>query len=256
MVDFEDFADQLQQEVVTDMAESYFGDRKNLDDMISAFTTMVEEFRHMALKLSRASATLHHLLLDRETAKSFFIALDIVPSCIPFSDDPPRLLFDSLPFAFTGSGRYQKCVFRAFSMFQKVADEYLNGVYFNDPELKGRKRLTVHYLRLKALCEHINEEVERVNNKMSPSGTLRYIKEMNPVRAEQEKLIGEACLSEGCAIDKELAFHPIDFDALGLPVVQDLPPLYKVKDVISGFCKEVYSLRKDAVHRAMADLRD
>ncbi len=110
MVDFEDFADQLQQEVVTDMAESYFGDRKNLDDMISAFTTMVEEFRHMALKLSRASATLHHLLLDRETAKSFFIALDIVPSCIPFLMIRRVCSLIHCLLRFTGSGRYQKCV--------------------------------------------------------------------------------------------------------------------------------------------------
>lgn len=254
MADFKEFADQLQHEVVTDMAESYFGARKDLDDMIDAFNLMVEEFRQMGPKLSQAAAVLHHLLLDRETARDFYISLDIVPSCIPFGDVTPRPFFDPLPFAFTG-GRYQKCVFRAYDIFQKTADEYLNGVYYEDPEFKGRKRLTVHYLRLKALCEHINDEVERVNGGMSPSGALRYLKTMDPVRVEQEKMIGEACLVEG-AIDKELLFLPIDFEALSLPIVQDLPALYKVKPLIKEFCEQIYPSRKHDVQAAMAGLRD
>lgn len=256
MPDFSDFADKLQQEVVTDMAETYFGDRKNLDEMIAAFYSMVEEFRAHGPALWQAAARLHCLLLDRKTARDFYIALDILPSCIPFSDEVARPFFDSLPFALTPRGRYERCVFRAYSTFQQVADEYLNGRYYTDTNSHGRKRLTLHYIRLKALAEHINEEVGRVNKTLSPSATLRYIKKMDPDQVERENVMGEACLIDGCELDTDLRFAPIDFDALKLPVVQDLPRLDAVKPAIRQFCKEIYPTRKNDIIKAMASLRD
>lgn len=256
MSDLKDFADKLQQEVVTDMAESYFGDRKNLEDMQKAFSVMVEEFRSSGPALAQAAARLHRLLLDRQTARDFYISLDILPSCIPFSDEVPRPFFDKLPFAFTGLGRYEKCVFRAYSVFQKVADEYVNGRYFNDPDNPGRKRLTLHYLRLKALAEYINEEVVRVNENMTPSGALRYVKRMDIGQAEREDMIGAACLLDGCELDEDLKFKPVDFESLQLPVVQELPRLSDVKFAISTFCKTIYPSRKEDIERAMASLRD
>jgi len=255
MSDLKDFADQLQQDVISDMAKSYFGARKDLDNMIEAFNATVSEFRIMVPKLSQAAARLHLLLLNRQTARDFYITLDILPSCIPFTDEAVMPFFDSLPFAFTQLGRYERCVCRAYNLFQKTADEYLNGVYYNDPEHPGRKRLTVHYIRLKALAEHINEEIERINNNMSPSGTLRYVKGMDPVQVEKEKIIGEVCLIEGGALDRDLKFAPIDFEAIKLPVVQDLPPLNKVKESIRRFCKEIYSSHKVDIANAMALLR-
>lgn len=256
MSDFEDFANQLQQDVVSEMAETYFCTRKNLDDMIVAFNLMALEFKAMVPKLSQAAARLHLLLLDHATARDFYIALDILPSCIPFNDEVPRPFFHSLPFAFTSLGRFERCVCRSYDLFQKSADEYLNGRYFNDPERPGRKRLTVHYIRLKALAEHINEEVIRVNENLSPSGTLRYVKGMDPTQVAKEKILGEACLIEDCALDRDLRFEPIDFAALELPVVQDLPSLRTVKCAICDFCKAIYPSRKADILKAMISLRD
>lgn len=256
MSGLKDFADQLQQDVVSDMAESYFGARKDLDNMIAAFEAMVIEFKDMVPRLSQAAARLHVLLLDRQTARDFYITLDILPSCIPFTDEAPRPFFDRLPFAFTKLGQYERSVYRAYALFQKVADEYLNGRYYDDPDHPGRKRLTVHYIRLKALAEHINDEVERINSNRSPSGTLRYVKGMDPVQMEKEDILGAACLLDGCTIDDELNFSPIDFDAIGLPVVQDLPALGKVKGGIKQFCKEIYPSRKKDIAEAMALLQN
>lgn len=254
MIDFSEFANQLQQEVVTEMAENYFGARKDIDDMIEAYNGMVLDLREVVPMLSQAAARLHHLLLDHDTAKSFYIALDIVPSCIPFSEETARPFFDSLPFAFTGAGKYEKCVCRAYGMFQQAADIYLNGQYFEDPEHKGKKRLTVHYLRLKALAEHINDKIKQVNEQTSPSSTLRYVKAMDPEQVEREKMIGEGCLQNGCSLDNDLKFSPIDFSGLGLPIVQDLPPLRKVREGIIVFCRELYSRRAGDIRQAMHDL--
>lgn len=254
MIDFNEFADQLQQEVVTDIAEAYFDKRKSLDDRIGTFHQMVLEFRELEPKLSQAVARLHRLLLDPQMAKDFYIALDILPTCIPHTDEIARPFFSSLPFAFTGRGRYERCLFKAYETLQQTADEYVNGRYYADPEMKGRKKLTVHYLRLKALAEYINAEVERVNNRLSPSGTLRYVKGMDTEQIERERLIGEVCLLEGCSLDKDLQFKPIDFDSLNLLVVQDLPRLDEVKAAIRLFCKEVYRTRRQDIQHALAIL--
>ena len=58
MTDFKDYADELQQEVVTDMAETYFGARKDIDDMLEVFDKMVGELRRHEPLLSQAAARL------------------------------------------------------------------------------------------------------------------------------------------------------------------------------------------------------
>lgn len=251
MVDFSDFADKLQQDVVTDMAEAYFGDRKELEEMIDAFHRMVEEFREKGPALYQAAARLHTLLLDRATARAFYIALDIVPSCIPVSDVSARPFFESLPMAFTVLGRYERCVSRAYAILRDVADEYLNGRYYTDSDADGRKRLTVHYIRLKALAEYINDKVDKVNRTMSPSETLRYVKKMDVEQSDRERLIGDACLVDGCSLDVDLKFQPIDFEGLKLPLIQDLPRLDQVKPAIREFCRSIYPDRKQDMKDAM-----
>ncbi|MEF2229521.1 MAG: hypothetical protein V3571_01195 [Pseudodesulfovibrio sp.] len=253
MSDLKEFADQLQQEVVSDMAEAYFGARKDLEEMIDAFGLWVEELRIHGPKLFEAAARLHRLLLDRETARDFYIALDVVPSCIPFPDEPPRPFFDRLPFAFTTLGRYERCVFKAYELFHLAADEYLNGRYYDDPDQRGRKRLTVHYVRLKALAEHLNGEIDKVNRR-SVCNALQYIKSMDPDKMRHERVMGDIECAGGDALNQDLQFAPIDFEGLGLPVVQDLPSLYKVRDAIKAFCADIYPARREDIRRAMDSL--
>lgn len=252
MTDFRDYADDLQQEVVTDMAEAYFGARKDIDDMLEAFNAMVEELRQHLPRLSQAAARLHRLLLDMDTAREFYIALDVVPACIPVTEDEAKPFFDSLPFAFTGLGRYQRCVFRAYDLLQKAVDEYLNGRYFDDPEQPGRKRLTVHYLRLKAMAEYINEEIDKVND-TTVSGTLKFIKTMDPEQMQHEGMMGQA-VKGADHIDQDMRFSPVDFDGLELPDMQDLPALYVVRDPIKHFCSGLYKERRDDIAGAMRSL--
>lgn len=256
MDDFRDYADQLQQEVVSDMAESYFGSRKDLEDKIAAFEEMVEEFRLNVPKLFKAASRLHTLLLDKETIRDFYIALDILPSCIPFADESVSSFKMRVPFAFTARGRYERCLCRAYHLFREVADEYLNGHYYNDPDHPGRKRLTVHYLRLKALAEYINEEVEQVNSSLPPSRALEYVKQMDTVQIEREKIMGEACEVEGCALDRDLRFQPIDFEAYKLPVVQDLPSLESVRPAIASFCRDIFPDRRADILELLEPIKE
>lgn len=253
MADYSELADKLQHEVVTDMAESYFGDRKSLDDMIEAFGDMTNDLRDVMPRLYQSASRLFRLLLDREGVTRFSESLGITFEGLPFADDQPCTTPEPLPFALTTMGRYEKCIRAAYQHLRRQIQEYMHGRYYDH---EGRKRVTMHYHRLKAVAEMINQRVERVNSDMTPSGTLRYVKKMDPVQSEREKVMGQACLVDGCGLDKDLQFAFIDFKGLGFPELNELPPLDEVRPSIKEYCKQIDPSRRQEIKDVMEALRD
>lgn len=246
MSNIKDYADGLQRDVVSEMAEHYFGARKNLENMVEVVNKWADELRSREEQVIAAAGNLHALLLDAETVRSFYIALDIVPGCVPPFDDKRSVpTMDKVPFALTRRARWIKCVEAAYHRFYKAADAYLNGTYFTDEE--GRKRLTIHYVRLKAMTEYVNEEVDKVNEDMAPSEALRYIKNMDPEYVAKENLVNPCLPTDGCSLDGDLKFGRLDFDSFGLMEIQELPHTVKVAPEIKAFCKSVYSGKKEEI---------
>jgi hypothetical protein len=254
MTDFSEYADQLQQEVVAEIAESYFGERKNLDDMIEDFEVMIGELRQVGLRVGRAATRLDRLLLDRASVNAFFIALEVDPVCVPFALEPCSPFFDTLPLALTGAGRYAAFVYNHYVRLQEAAESYLHGEYFKEEGRNGRKRLTVSYIRLREFANRIDGEVIRVNRNRAPTGTLRYVKDMDPVQMEQERVMGDVSFVDGGTLDADLRFSPVAFADRGLPVVQELPAASTVKGVIRAFAKELFRNRPQEARLAMKSL--
>lgn len=252
MADFKEYADQLQNEVVSEMAESYFGERRRLDDLMADFESMTGTLREQVPGVERAALRLHHLLLGSEP--SFYLALEVDPACVPFGHDAPVPLFPRLPMALTRAGRYVRCVRISYDLLQRAAHDYLHGHYYVRDGDKGRKQLTVNYLGLRQFAAMIDAEVIRVNRNRTPTGTLRYVKDMDPASAERERIIGDVSYVDGEGLDKALRFVPVGFDELGLPEVQELPPLREVGSEIGRMCRALYRQRPDEARAAMADL--
>lgn len=253
--DINDFADQLQADVISDMAESFFGDRKELDTALEAYAAMVEEFLPVIENLFRAAATLRLLLLDEATADGFCAELGLDPCRIPPAEDAPILVHESLPFALTGKGRYVTCVETAYrGLFDAIRD-YLHGRCYNDPKRPGRKRMTMHYKRLEEIADIINEKIHKANNERSVSSMLREVKNMNPEQMEREDLLGDVCYRKGDGFDSDMCFMPIDFDGYRFPEVVELPPENEVRPAIKRFCRRVYDERRDDVRKAMDAFR-
>lgn len=250
------FAEDLHDEVVSEIAQSYFGTRKNLDNMIEAIETWAAELREWKPKLNRAAVRLHSLLLDSATAKDFYIALDVLPSCIPFEKQSgAEPLLPNVPFSFTKRGRYIKCVLQAYDSFQKIVDEYLNGRYYSDPQQEdGRKLLTIHYIRFKAMMEYVNSEIDKVNREMTTGDTLRYIRRLNPEAMEKQKVL-DSCIGDSCSLDGKSDFQPMSLSEFDLPEMQDLPVVGKVRNEIKMFCKQLYQERKEDISDLLAEAR-
>ncbi|OIQ48922.1 hypothetical protein BerOc1_03677 [Pseudodesulfovibrio hydrargyri] len=255
MSDISDFADQLQADVISDMAESFFGDRKELDNALEAFALMVEEFLPVIETMFRAAATLRLLLLDEATTDAFCAELGLDPHRLPPSEDAPILVRESLPFTLTAKGRYAVCVEAAYrGLFDAIRD-YLHGHYYDDPKRPGRKRMTMHYHRLEEIADIINEKVHKANNDRSVSSVLREVKNMNPEQMEREDLLGDVCYGRGEGLDRDMCFMPIDFDGYRFPEVTEPPPLDAVRPALRRFCKRVYDERREEALKAVDAFR-
>jgi hypothetical protein len=253
--DINDFADQLQADVISDMAESFFGDRKELDNALEAYAGMIEEFLPVIEHLFRAAATLRFLLLDEATADAFCAELGLDPCRIPPSEDAPILVRESLPFALTGKGRYATCVEAAYrGLFDAIRD-YLHGRCYNDPKRPGRKRMTMHYKRLEEIADIINEKIHKANNDRSVSSVLREVKNMNPEQMEREDLLGDVCYRKGEGMDSDMCFMPIDFGGYCFPEVVELPSPDEIRPALRRFCKRVYNERRDEVRKVVDTFR-
>lgn len=254
MSDISDFADQLQQDVVSDMAESFFGNRKELDNALEAYSGMVRDFQPVVERLYRAVATLRLLLLDDADAAEFFRRLGLDPAAVPQAEGADILGRESLPFALTGKGRYAACVLDAYEQLRKAVHDYIHGQYFDDPVQKGRKRLTMHYRRLEEVAAYINERIRKTNEESSVTSMLREVKRLNPVQMEREEMMGGIYLKEGCGLDNDMCFAPINFKGYGFPEVADLPSLKDARKKVEEFCAELYARRGEEARKAMAAL--
>jgi hypothetical protein len=251
MSDLSDFADQLHTDVISDMAESFFGGRKELDNALEAYSSMVKELLPVIEHMFQAAATLRLLLLDDAGADAFCVELGIDPSRIPQAEGAPILVRESLPFSMTGGGRYNDCVTLAYQGLHEAIREYLHGRHYDDPDQSGRKRLTMHYRRLKEIAEIINEKIHKANNERSVSTVLREVKRLDPVQMEREEMLGDVVYGDGCGKDPDMCFVPIDFDGYQFPEVEELPSPKEVKPAVKRFCSRLYAERKDAVREAI-----
>lgn len=251
MSDLSDFADQLQMGVISDMAESYFGDRKELDYALEAFMGMVKEFLPVVEHLFQAASTLRLLLLDEATADAFCVGLGLDPARIPPAEGADILVRKSAPFALTAKGRYTACVEAAYQGLREAIREYLYGRYYNDPERPGRKRVTMHYSRLAEIAGIINEKIRKANSERSLSSVLREVKSMDPERMEKEEMFGDVTYGDHGERDADMCFVPIDFDGYRFPEVEELPPLNEVRPALKRFCARVYAERQDAARAAV-----
>lgn len=247
-------ADALESEVLTEMAGTFFGARKALEDAQEDFQLHVEDIRSREAQVFSRVFHLRSLLLGVQGEQGFFAALGLDPAfpdskCCPGSRTWHP---DSLPFALFPSTRYAKAVLQAYGELRKACEAYMSGVYEEDPERSGRKRLSPHYRQLERLCARLNERIAKVNNEMTPSSVLQYARSISsPLQPGQEAL--ENSLGAE-SLDSGLAFKPVDFASLGLWKAPGLPPLEACEGAIRHFCSGFYAQNAAQIKKVLADL--
>jgi len=251
---YSSLATALESEVLTEMADTFFGARKNLDDLTEAFMLHVEVLRGLAAKVLSRLSFLRSLLLDPEGESAFFAALGVAPQ---FPQPTPQHGLrgwrpDHLPFALLPSSRYVGALLLAYTELAHACEVYLHGEYEDDPESKGRKRLSLNFALLESQCRLLNKRIEKLNGDMAPSSVLQYARNISMEEQPGQGAITNALGAE--SLDKGLMYHPVDFASLGLWRAPSLPKPEECNKALTAFARAFYASNTEKVRRVLADL--
>lgn len=249
MSDLEGMADALSHEFMSDVADRFFGDRKRLDDAIELFYCRVEQLKEIASTVRARVGLLDFVLLRGRLAPDFWHELGV--DHLPFAGYfvRPEVLPDQRPFALTDKGRWKKWLRLTYRLVHEAVDEYMHGLVYDHPRIKGKKMVTLHYVQLRNLHQRISAEVDRVNREMAPSELLSYTKGFSPELCRMEKVAGVLPEGYACTLDDDYKYMAVDFDALLLPEYPELPAPSAAQPAISRLADRAWK-------RHAGDIRD
>lgn len=244
----------LESEVLSEMAGTFFGARKAVEDLQDDFALRVEELRSLAAKVFARVFFLRSLLLGVEGEEALFAALGLPPQFPDAQGQSGSRTWrpDKVPFALLPSSRYVKLVLVAYDELRHACEVYLNGEYEDDPDHKGRKRLSLHYALVERMGRRLNERIEKLNSDMPASCVLQYARSISTVEAPGQGSITNALGAE--SLDKGMCFLPVDFDGLNLWRAPELPPLESCEDKLKAFAGAFYEANTEKIRRVLADL--
>ena len=247
-----DMADDLATEVLNEAAETFFGQRKALEEELERFTARSRQVQEMAEQVFRARRVLHGVLLDRQTIDGFYGVLDLPgPEQVETATAEEIVRLVAKPGAWTLTGRYYKLLFSAYSRAHAEADAYLHGGYRDDPSHPKRKIAFSGYLKLADWAEQLNKTIAKLNTEQSPSEVLQFVKRLDVQSCAQEKAAGGSC---EIGRDRGMLYQCIDFASLCLPVLPEYPRPDSVRGDIRKFAGEICARRRRDVRGLLREL--
>lgn len=257
MGSYEDIAEALAQEVLTDVAESFFGTRKHIDDMTELLNIYVQRLKDFEKEVCARAGLINYLFILPNHVKNFFDTLAVQSSdafinC-KFSS---HVLPKKLRFSFTAKGEFLEWVTYAYSSLQQSCHEYLYGRGIDDTGAKSIYRKDIYLNLVKNMCRLINDRIERVNKDMPPFSILQYVRQFDPEYESKAHLAIAGYQGESSGINEKLAYQPINFNSFQLTEFPELPPIDKVLKEITDFSNQFYSWHKDDLVRRLYWLKD
>ncbi|MGA8279800.1 MAG: hypothetical protein WB853_02800, partial [Desulfobacterales bacterium] len=124
----DDFIDPLVEEILTDVAGSFFGNRRLLDEKIDLFHSYVQALRFKEAEVRNPAALLNNLLLQGHQAPAFYEMLNVEGTLLTAAGAVvPQNAQLCMPFAFGFCTRFVKLVCNAYDALQKSCAVYLHG---------------------------------------------------------------------------------------------------------------------------------
>lgn len=244
----------LEGEVLSEMAGTFFGARKALEDLREDFNLRVEDLRAQSAKVFARVFFLRSLLLGEQGEEALFAALGLPPQFKEAQSQSGSRTWrpEKLPFALLPSTRFVKLVLLAYAELRHACEVYTSGEYEDDPQHKGRKRMSLHYKMVERLGRTLNTRVEKLNAEMPASSVLQYARSISTTEAPGQGAITNALDAE--SLDKGLEFQPLDFAALKIWRAPELPDLPQCEQKLRAFATAYYDAHSDKIRRVLAEL--
>ena len=229
----------LVDDILYDVAESFFEKRRLLEAKIDLFHEFVSDLKRMAAGIQFRAALLNLLLVDDRQADAFYRMLGIEGEAFLAAKlTDPRSSLSHIPFGFSFVNRHTKIVCEVYTILREDIHHYLNGRPQPQKKAEHLKMDPVYYRLIVKMHQVLNREIDRINASVSPSSTLQFAKEFKPDVLVKEKVTGGG-ITDATALDDKLCYRPIDFSSLGLPAFPPLPSLDDVRPSIKSFCQKL-----------------
>jgi len=253
----DDFSKPLADEVLTDMANNFFGDRVGLEENIRYLYSMADLVRKKEAMIYERAAFLNYLMLTPQAARSIYRASGVDEEIFGVRGDiTENVLPTPVPTALTRKGEYIKFVLWGYEALQHECWNYIHGTREGLPEKERPTVDDADYLLLKSMNQLINEEIDRINNRCLPSQVLQTAKTFDPTtRAKEYVTGGGAYYGDECTLNENLAFKHIEFSSLNVREFPEMPSLEKVRDGIIKEVKANYAQNKTRVHDMLGYVR-
>ena len=250
----DDFIDPLVEEILTDVAGSFFGNRRRLDEKIDLFNGYVKALRRKEVEVRDSAALLNHLLLRGDQAPAFYEILNVEGTLLTAAGAlVPQNTGLCMPFAIGFCTRFVKLVCNAYDALQKSCAVYLHGRPEADMTTTADST-HVYYDLVLEMHRLVNQEIKRVNASISPSCALQFAKRLNPQMVQKEQVTGGGA-SDARSLDDKLCYMPIDLQALSLTKYPELPEIGIVLPEIKRFCETLCRAYGGKIKEDMAELK-
>ncbi len=256
----DDVADALSDEVLTEMAESFFGERIHLDNLLALLEEYVETLHRKAAHIEDHARFLNRLLLEEKHMAHFYEAIGM--ATIPFPKDAAfseERLPERVPRALTARGEYLKLVSRAYETLQKSVEDYMNGNQ-NTGESRRTEDEDAYYSLVRSMVALINAEIRKVNKNRSPGDVLQSAHRFRSNDTDKAIITGgDSFYGDSSSFSRSLYYDPVDFDTLKLRRFPVPPPHSRVNSRIENFCTRLYYRNegkvKSLIDRLKAEIR-
>lgn len=256
MNSIDDLGDMLAEEVLSEMACTFFGSRVEVDEMVELFEQYAEELKQKSEEVSLKAGLLNILLIDSNTINEFYGKLGVKPEDLldkkTYTKD---VLPQKMPFGLTEKSKYIKLILIAYDSLQKACNTYVRGNDIMGYEKEDDKKVSINYTLLMNMSKMINEKIKQVNEK-SPVCTLSYTRQLQPEKIEKENIAGTQFSELGCDdLDQKMKIKPLDFESYDIDKYPELPKVDNVKSDITDFGKKVYTEKTSSVEKVISDIK-
>lgn len=253
----DDFPESLADEVLTEMAHNFFGERVQLEDNIRFLHKTADRLRQKEAGIYERAGFLNHLMVTPEAARSLYRAIGIDSGFFDVKTEVTDRVLPALPpLALTRKGEYVKFVLWAYEALRGACENYLKGSASINPNRTESEAHEADYRLVQSLCILINQEIDRINQRCLPTQVLQAVKRFDPATQSKEYITGGGTeYVDHCSLNENLAFKPIDFSTLNLRALPELPPLEKVQSTISREAKTNYERHSARIHDMLTQIK-
>lgn len=240
----DEWGDALVEEGLREAADTFFGARKSLDNEIALFETRVAKLKEQGAEIRVWFAGLNCVLGGESNMHALFQALRVeLGDPLLYSHHACSLQFRR-PRSFTRKGLFAKTVWEVYEPLARMIETYMHGAPYTDPLHPGRILVSLNYTQVQRHGLDINERILRVNESNRPSESLAFAKRMDQGLVQKESITGGG--GQAWALDQDMAFAPLDFDAYLVPVFPDLPVDSGARDRVEACCTDIF--RRERKH--------